>query len=162
MTRTSVLLAVLVAGTALAPASAPSSAGVEGVWRYQGEIDRRTDGSTVTTGPAEGYDGFLIFTRNGYMSSTLLPKGRTWKRDTVTPEQLREMFEQSSAHAGRYKVDTAKHVLNIEATVSLDPAEEGQWGDVGYTLDQDTLTLSGPWTYKGETLTFNLRLTRVK
>jgi hypothetical protein len=135
---------------------------VQGVWRFQQEVDRRADGSTVATGPAGGYDGLLIFTADGYMSSTLIPKGRTWRRDNVTSEQLRETFEGSSAHAGRYRVDTAKHVLNIESMVSLDPADEGQWGDVGYTVDQDTLTLSGPWTYKGEKLTFNVRLARVR
>ena len=50
----------------------------------------------------------------------------------------------------------------VEAIVSLDPSEEGTWSPVNYSLAADTLTLSGPWTYHGEKLTFTVRLARVK
>ena len=82
---------------------------MEGVWRLVEEIDRRPDGSLIKNGPAAGYNGLLIFTRSGYMSSTIMPMGRTWKRETVTPTELRNTFEEASAHAGRYQCDTATH-----------------------------------------------------
>jgi len=134
---------------------------LEGVWRFQEEVDRRADGSLVTTGPANGYDGILIFT-DGYMSSTLMPKGRTWARDKVSAAELREMFEASSAHAGRYEVDPVSHTIKIESIVSLDPGEEGKWFTVDYSLEKDSLSISGPWTYHGEKLTFIVRLTRIE
>jgi len=163
MIRASVLaLMALIAAATVAAAPAPEDkAGIPGVWRFQEEIDRRADGTIVHTGPPGGYDGMLIFTDSGYMSSTLIVKGRTWKRETVTPEELRETFEGSSAHVGRYEVDPKTHTIRIESVVSLDPADEGAWGPVHYALEPKVLTISGPWTYKGETLTFNIRLSRV-
>ena len=135
---------------------------VDGVWRFVDEVDRRSDGSLVETGPALGYTGILIFTGSGYMSSTIIPKGRTWRREAVTPLELRETFEGASAHAGRYEVDSAKHVVRIENAVSLDPGDEGRWDVVQYRVRGDTLELSGPWTYKGEKLTFTVRLRRLE
>jgi hypothetical protein len=135
---------------------------LEGVWRFVEEVDRRPDGSLVKTGPAAGYNGLLIFTSSGYMSSTIIPKGRTWRRETVTPAELRDTFEGSSAHAGRYEPDRAKRTVRMENILSLDPADEGNWDVVGYRVRRDTLELSGPWTYNGEKLTFAIRLARVK
>jgi hypothetical protein len=153
------ILAVL--SVAIAGAS-DSKAGVVGVWRFQDEVDRRADGSTVVTGPSLGYDGVLIFTPNGYMSSTLLPKGRRWTIDTVSAAELKESIGASSAHVGRYKLDPKSGAINIEAIVSLDPGEEGKWSPVSYSVIGDTLTISGPWKYHGEKLTFTVRLARVK
>ena len=96
------------------------------------------------------------------MSSTIIPKGRTWRRETVTPAELRDTFEGSSAHAGRYEPDRAKRTVRMENILSLDPADEGHWDVVGYRVRRDTLELSGPWTYNGEKLTFTIRLARVK
>ncbi len=152
-------IATIAAAAAVIPESTP---GLEGVWRFRQEIDRRADGSLFSSGPAQGYDGLLIFTGNGYMSSTLTPKGRTWTLQTVSPADLRETVEATSAHAGRYEVDTKAHTIKIESIVSLDPAEEGKWSPVQYVLEQDTLSLSGPWTYHGEKLTFTVRLAHVK
>jgi hypothetical protein len=135
---------------------------LEGVWRFVEEVDRRADGSVVKTGPAAGYSGLLIFTSSGYMSSTIMPKGRTWRRETVTPLELRDAFDAASAHAGRYEADPVKRTVRIESFISLDPAEEGNWDAVGYRVQRDSLELSGPWTYKGEKLTFTIRLARVK
>ncbi|MFL5617975.1 MAG: lipocalin-like domain-containing protein [Gemmatimonadaceae bacterium] len=135
---------------------------LEGVWRFVEEVDHRPDGSLVKTGSAAGYNGLLIFTRSGYMSSTIMPKGRTWRRDTVTPGELRDTFEGASAHAGRYEADSAKHTIRMENIVALDPADERQWDVVRYRVQRDTLELSGPWTYNGEKLTFTIRLARLK
>jgi hypothetical protein len=135
---------------------------VEGVWRMVDEVDHRADGSLIKTSPAAGYNGLLIFTSSGYMSSTIMPKGRTWRRETVTAAELRDTFDGASAHAGRYECDTAKHTVRMENLLSLDPADEGKWDVIGYRVKRDTLELSGPWTYNGEKLTFTLRLVRLK
>lgn len=157
------LLLVLLA--ALVPVAAPAQARdpkLEGVWRFIEEIDRRADGTVVKTGPDAGYDGVLIFTGSGWMSSTIVPRGRQWRRATMTATDLRDTFEGSSAHAGRYKPDTVKHVVRIENLVTLDPGDEGHWDTVAYRVRGETLELSGPWTYRGEALTFTLRLARVR
>ncbi len=153
------VLVVLGTGTA---ASKQRVTAVEGVWRFVEEVDRRPDGSLIKTGPAAGYNGLLIFTRSGYMSSTIMPKGRAWTRETVTPAELRDTFEGASAHAGRYECDTTKHTVRMENIMSLDPADEGKWDIIGYRVQRDTLELSGPWTYNGEKLTFTIRLARLK
>ena len=71
---------------------------LEGVWRYVAEVDRHADGSLLTTAPAAGYDGLLIFTSNGYMSSTLTPKGRTWRRETSLLSSTRVLYMIKSAN----------------------------------------------------------------
>ena len=134
---------------------------LQGVWRFVEEVDHRADGSIIKTGPPAGYSGLLIFTGSGYMSSTIMPKGRTWRRTRVTPAQLRETFEGASAHAGRYEPDIAKHIVRMENALSLDPADEGNWETVAYRVRRDTLELSGPWTYNGEKLTFTIKLRRI-
>jgi lipocalin-like protein len=159
-----VLLILVTLATSL-PAALPAQqrrTPLEGVWRFVEEVDHRSDGSIIKTGPAAGYTGVLIFTGSGYMSSTIMPKGRTWRRETVTPPELRDTFEGASAHAGRYECDTAKHTVRMENITSLDPADEGKWDVVAYRVQRDTLELSGPWTYNGEKLTFAIRLTRLK
>jgi hypothetical protein len=153
--------AVLAAGIPAVLAAQQRDHALEGVWRFVEEVDRRPDGSLVKTGPAAGYDGLLIFTSSGYMSSTIMPKGRSWRRQTVTPAELRDTFEGASAHAGRYEPDRAKRVVRMESIISLDPADEGKWELVGYRVQRDTLELSGPWTYNGEKLTFTVRLVRL-
>lgn len=135
---------------------------LEGVWRFVDEVDRRPDGSVIKTGPTAGYDGLLIFTPNGYMSSTLMPKGRTWRRETMTPTELRDTFEAASAHAGRYQPDSKTHIVRMENLVTIDPADEGTWDEIHYRVQHDTLELSGPWTYRGEKITFGLRMARLK
>ena len=155
------LAVVVIVGTGV-PTAQERATPVEGVWRFVEEIDRRADGSVVKTGPAAGYNGLLIFTGSGYMSSTIMPKGRTWRRETVTPTELRDTFEEASAHAGRYECDTAKHTIRMENIMSLDPADEGKWDTVGYRVQRDTLELSGQWTYHDEKLTFTVRLARLQ
>jgi len=135
---------------------------MEGVWRYVSEIDRRADGSIVQTSGGAGYDGILIFTANGYMSSTLTIKGRTWRFARVTPAQMRETLTSSSAHAGHYVPDSITHIVRMENLVTIDPADEGHWDTIQYRATGDTLELSGPWLFNGEKLTFTLRLARAK
>ena len=156
------VLVILATGNPAVVNAQRRNAAVEGVWRVVDEVDRRPDGSLIKTGPAAGYNGLLIFTNSGYMSSTIMPKGRTWRRETVTPAELRDTFEGASAHAGRYECDTEKHTVRMENILSLDPADEGKWDVVGYRLQRDTLELSGPWMYNGEKLTFTIRLARLK
>ncbi|MEP7066591.1 MAG: lipocalin-like domain-containing protein [Gemmatimonadota bacterium] len=167
MTRSTLLLslAAIIAVPTIAARTAPAphdKPAIEGVWRYRDEIDRRSDGSVFSAGPTAGYDGLLIFTGNGYMSATLVPKGRTWTLDAASPAQLRAAVEFTSAHAGRYEIDPKAHTVRMESMVSLDRTEEGKWYPIQYALAQDTLSLSGPWNVHGEKLTFVLRLTRVK
>jgi hypothetical protein len=134
------LVAAVILATG-APAARPAQlrdAAVEGVWRFVEEVDHRPDGSLIKAGPTTGYNGLLIFTSNGYMSSTIMPKGRTWRRETVTPAELRDTFEGASAHAGRYQCDTAKHTVRIKSIVSFDPADEGKWDVVGYRVQRDS------------------------
>ncbi len=90
------LVAVVILATGV-PAARPAQQrdAVEGVWRLVEEVDHRPDGSLIKTGPAAGYDGLLVFTSNGYMSSTIMPRGRTWRRDTVTPAEQRDTLELS-------------------------------------------------------------------
>jgi hypothetical protein len=149
------------AGVATRSPAQPRDPAVEGVWRLVAEVDRRADGSIIKTGPVAGYNGLLIFTSNGYMSSTIMPQGRTWRRETVTPAALRETFESASAHAGRYECHVASHTIRMENLMALDPADEGNWDVVGYRVQRDSLELSGPWTYNGEKLTFTIRLVRL-
>ena len=155
-------LAVFATGTLAALRAQQRDAALEGVWRFVEEVDHRADGSLIQTGPPTGYEGLLIFTRSGYMSSTIMPKGRTWRRDTMTPTELRDTFEGASAHAGRYEPDAAKHSVRMENVVAIDPADEGKWDVVRYLVQNDTLELSGAWTYNGEKLTFTIRLARVR
>ena len=79
----------------------------------------------------------------------------------MTPTELRDTFEGASAHAGRYEPDAAKHSVRMENVVAIDPADEGKWDVVRYLVQNDTLELSGAWTYNGEKLTFTIRLARV-
>lgn len=157
-----VALVILAIGIPATLAAQQRDSALEGVWRLVDEVDRRPDGSLIKTGPAAGYNGLLIFTSSGYMSSTIMPNGRTWRREAVTPEELRDTFEGASAHAGRYELDRVRHSVRMENIMSLDPADEGQWDVVGYLVHGDALELSGPWTYKGEKLTFTIRLARLK
>jgi len=157
----SLLTALIATGIAAALPAQQRDTSIQGVWRFVEEVDHRADGSIIKTGPAAGYSGLLIFTSNGYMSSTIMPKGRTWRRESVTPSELRETFEGASAHAGRFEPDSAKHAIRMENMLSLDPDDEGKWDVVAYHVKGDTLELSGPWTYHGQKLTFTVRLHRV-
>jgi hypothetical protein len=153
---------ILAVATPAALAAQQRDPALEGVWRFVEEVDRRADGSRIKTGPAAGFDGLLIFTSSGYMSATIMPRGRTWRRATVTAAELRDTFEDASVHSGRYAPDSAKHIVRMENLIAIDPADEGQWDVVHYRAQPDSLELSGSWTYRGEKLTFAIRLAPVK
>src|SRR5829696_6865451 len=141
-------LVVLATGLpAVLPAQQHDSA-LEGVWRFVEEVDRRLDGSLIKTGPAAGYNGLLIFTSSGYMSSTIMPKGRTWRRETVTPAELRDTFEGASAHAGRYEPDRAKHEVRMENIMSsiLPMRESGTSCDIACSTTRWNSRGHGPST----------------
>ena len=55
--------------------------------------------------PADGWDGFAIYTSDGFVSINMMPKGRKWKLKTATLKELRRTLEDGSAYVGRYKVD---------------------------------------------------------
>lgn len=80
----------------------------------------------------------------------------------MTPANIRDTFEATSAHAGRYEPDPAKHLVRMENLVSIDPGDEGKWDVIRYRVQRDTFELSGPWTFNGEKVTFTLRMRRVK
>src|SRR5689334_9305554 len=86
----SLLTALIASGIAPARPAQPHDTSLQGVWQFVEEVDHRADGSIIQTGPAAGYSELLIFTSSGYMSSTIMPKRRTWSRETVTSSELRE------------------------------------------------------------------------
>jgi hypothetical protein len=151
-----VLTLLLTAASAVADGSRPQ---LQGVWRFQKEIDRRSDGSVVTVGPTFGYEGLLIYTADGFMSGTLMPKGRKWTPDHATDAELRETVQTGTAYSGRYEVDPTKDIVTHIGAASLDPGDEDKRLTRTYSLRRDTL--SGTWTYQGETLNFTLAFIRV-
>ena len=57
------------------------------------------------------------------------------------------------------RVGVGKHIVLAD----MDPSDEGQRLTRTYALEgEDTLLLSGKWTYQGETLGFQIKFTRVK
>lgn len=62
-----------------------------GVWRFQGEVDTKADGSPAPAGAAAGEcDGLLLYTLDGFMSVTIMPKARRWSTETATIAELRD------------------------------------------------------------------------
>ena len=145
----------------VAPAPDPRALLV-GVWRFQEEIDTRTDGSVVSVGPAQGYAGLVIYTADGFMSGTLMPRGRTWAVGSAKAEQTRETLVMGTAYSGRYEVDPKTQTVTHIVLASMDPGDEGQRLTRTYRLDGDALLLSGKWTYQGETLGFTIKFSREK
>lgn len=144
------------------PLNAGERPRIEGAWRFVNEVDTRADGSVVSAGPAAGYEGLLIYTADGFMSVNVMPKGRRWRIDTAAPADLRETIEAGSADSGRYEVDPRSHTVTHLVAASLDPADEGKRLVRAYSLEGDTLSLSGTWSYHGETLKFTLTWSRVR
>jgi hypothetical protein len=104
----------------------------------------------------------VIYTSDGFMSATLVPRGRKWAVGSATPVQMRETLESGTAYTGRYEVDPATHTVTHVVLADMDPGDEGQRLTRTYALNGDTLTLSGKWSYQGETLGFTIRFTRVR
>jgi hypothetical protein len=156
------LLCLGLAANSQSTAPADPRALFAGVWRFQEEIDTRADGSVIDVGPAQGYDGLILYTADGFMSGTLMPRGRKWSVGSATADQMRETLEMGTAYTGRYEVDPKTHTVTHIVLADMDPSDEGQRLTRTYALDGDALSLSGKWTYQGQSLGFTLRFKRVR
>lgn len=125
-----------------------------GVWKYVSEIDTRPDGSPAPVSALSDTEGLLIYTADGFMSVTLMPKGRKWSTDTATIDELRETVANGTAYAGRYEVDTAAHTVTHINSVNLEPAYNGKRLVRTYSLHGNSLQLSGTFPYQSETVRF--------
>ncbi|HTY42359.1 MAG TPA: lipocalin-like domain-containing protein [Thermoanaerobaculia bacterium] len=132
-----------------------------GAWRVQEEIDTRADGSVVSVIP-QGYAGLVIYTADGFMAATLMPKDRNWAVGTATADEMRQTLETGTAYSGRYEVDPKTHTVTHVVLTSMDPSDVGQRLSRTYALDGGSLSLSGKWTYQGEPLGFTIKFTRLK
>lgn len=156
-----ILLAITVAN--LPPARAADEApSLQGVWRFQGEVDTRADGSVAAIGPSAGYAGLLVYTADGHVSVNIMPKERKWKVDSANLAQLRETIETGTAYSGRYEVDPAAHTITHIVEVGLEPSDEGKRLVRKYELHDDTLVLSANWQYQGQSLEFAVTWKKVK
>jgi len=161
MPRAAVLAAVIVGlsvGGALA--QPPASSPIAGVWRFQGEVDTRADGSAVQISPADGWDGYAVYTSDGFVSINIMPKGRKWKLKTATLKELKKTLQDGSAYFGRYSVDPVAGTVTHLVRTSVEPEFENKNLVRRYAIDGDTLTLSGRTTSNGEAMTFTIRWTR--
>jgi hypothetical protein len=156
--RRSAATAILLVCLSLALAAAPT--GLVGVWRFQSEVDTRADGSVVRIGPADGWEGYIVYTSDGFVSVNIMPKGRKWKLKTATLAELRKTIKDGSAYAGRYEVDTAAGTVTHLLRTSLEPSDEGRRLVRHFTIEGDTLTLSGTSNSGDETLNFTIRWVR--
>jgi lipocalin-like protein len=136
---------------------------IAGIWRFEREVDRRADGTTVSLGPDQGYEGMVILTPDGFMSGTLMPKGRKWAIGTASLAELRETVEMGTAYSGRYIVDPATQTIAINVVTSLDPADVGKRLTRHFVFGKEgALTLSGTWAYRGETYGFAITFSRME
>jgi hypothetical protein len=136
--------------------------GLEGVWRFVREVDIGPDRDVLSIGPKDGYEGFLIYTADGHMSATLMPRGRSWKTTAASADELRETLELGTAYAGTYEVRPASHEVRHFPLAAMDPADVGTSLSREYTIDGDRLTLTGPFRYDGKMMTFTVTFERVK
>jgi hypothetical protein len=133
-----------------------------GVWRFERELDRHGDGSLVAVDPILGYEGILVLTPDGFMSGTIMPRGRKWTVRSASFVELRETIEKGTAYSGPYTVDSTTQTLAIDVTTSLDPEDVGKRLTRHYSFSGDVLSLSGSWRYQGETLMFTIDFRRMK
>ena len=152
------LTTVLTNGPA-APSDEPRL--LQGAWRFEREVDTR-DGAVVSAGPKDGYGGLVIYTSDGYMSATLMPKGRQWTVDGADLIQFKETVETGTAYCGRYEVDPRAHTVTHIVEAGMDPSDEGKRLVRTYSLHGDTLELSGTWSYQGHPMGFTITFARVK
>jgi hypothetical protein len=138
--------------------------GLEGVWRFVREVDAPTEPGSpaVAVGPKEGYDGFLIYTADGHMSATIMPRGRQWKATAASTNELRETIEMGTAYAGTYEIRPAYHEVRHFPLAAMDPAYVGVSLSRQYAIDGNRLTLTGPFRYDGKMMTFTVTFERVK
>jgi hypothetical protein len=152
-------------GVATAGSAAAQTSDVAGAWTFISDVSTRNDGSVVAVdGPTEGYEGLLIYTPDGFVSANIMPKGRNWTSASATVTDLQETLfsASSSAYAGRYRIDTLARTITHTALVTMDPEFKGRELVRSYAIDGDILTLSGTWSYRGETLRFTVSWQRMR
>lgn len=134
---------------------------LQGVWRFQGEVDTLADGSPAPVGSgAADYDGLLVYTADGFMSVNIMPKGRSWSTDTATIAELRDTVSNGTGYAGRFEVDESAHTVTHIPSVSLEPFYENKRLVRSYAFKGDLLELSGTFEYQGQTVHFALTWAR--
>jgi hypothetical protein len=158
--RRAALLTVLLTGLAAHVAGAQQPSPIAGVWRFQNEVDTRADGSVVQILPADGWDGYAVYTTDGFVSINIMPKGRKWKLKTATVKELKRTLEDGSAYFGRYKVDPTAGTVTHLVRTSVEPEFENKNLVRHYAIEADTLILSGSTSSNGETITFTIRWAR--
>jgi hypothetical protein len=128
-----------------------------GVWKFEKEVNTRADGSVVSM-PGSGYDGLLIYTADGHVSATIMPKDRRWSLESATFGDFMGSVGEgaATAYAGTYQVDEKAHTVTHLPSVSVDPGDIGKTLIRRFELRGDQLLLSGQWTYQGEQLTFTV------
>ena len=139
------------------PAIQSDQSRIQGVWWFHNEVDTKLNGDIVVI-PGPSYEGLISYTPDGFVSATVMPKGRAWNTVTATAEQLRESVAEgsSTAYAGHYELNPVTHTVTHTIVVSVDPADEGRQLVRSYAFDSDKLLLSGDWTYRGEALHFKV------
>jgi hypothetical protein len=154
---TCAVLAVALGGSVFATDRVP----VVGSWQFEKEVDTLADGTEVS-GPAAGYQGFIVLTASGRFVGTILPRDRHWRIETVSAEELRHSIAATDSYFGTYRVDTKSGTLTYTPTGSLDPTIEGIEQVRGYKLSGDRLVLSGSWEYEGTKRHFEITWRRVE
>jgi len=123
-----------------------------GSWELVSTEEQMTDGSRrpyTDVGPKG--KGYLMYTADGHMCATGMNPDRPAWSDVNKPtdaEKLRAM-EGFFGYCGRYKIDTANHVIYHYPEVALDPNLMGTEQKRPYTLDNDLLTFSDKDTTPG-------------
>jgi hypothetical protein len=133
-----------------------------GTWRYAGEVDTKLDGSPAPAGVLNYVEGLLVYTTEGFVSVVLMPKGRVWSTEAATIEELREAVGNGTAYAGRYTVDPVAHTVTHVSSVNLEPAYDKRPLVRTYSLDGDTLKLTGTFGSGAETVRFVISWERVR
>jgi hypothetical protein len=165
MSRTTSLFVILTLTAGSVVSGAAEQSQIVGAWRFVSDVSTRDDGTVVPiAGPSEGYEGLLIYTADGFVSANVMPKRRKWTDSSATRAQLQEtIFSASStAYSGRYHVDPLAGTVTHSVLVSVDPEFLGRQLVRNYTLDGDTLRLTGTWNYRRETLRFTVLWRRVR
>jgi len=154
MNRAVVPLLLAIALLPAAGLAADDKSSLVGVWRYAGEVDTRPDGSPGPTSALSDTQGLLIYTADGFMSVNIMPKGRSWSTDKATAAELRETVGNGTAYSGRYDVDPSSHTVTHITSVSMEPAFQDKRLERTYSLNGNSLKLSGTFPYQGETIHF--------
>jgi hypothetical protein len=133
-----------------------------GAWKLVSYVEKPVDGSDPAYPMGEGLEGFIIYSRDGYMSVQLMRPDRSkfssgdWSDGTE-----REIGEAASgyfAYAGPFDIDEEKKILTHAVAVSLDPNWLGQLQRRVVRIEGDILRLSTekPLESKGKETMYHL------